>query len=309
MSISPIDAARDAIAHTRRHVLPFRFGNWFVLGFLAFLDQCGRSAWNSGPHWNLGHHRDRGEEMAGGRFGGDLARAVEFALAWLSEHLLLVVVGSIVGLMAMAAVIALVFWINARGTFAYLDCVASGRVEVGRPWREHATATNSYFAWRLGLALAALAIVVVTALLGAVVVVSMVRRPGWTGGAMALALVPVLLVLLLAVPLLLLAGVALRDFVAPLQLATGASCGRAIEVFEGLVVAHPGAFLLYLLLKIVLVIATGIIVVLGGCLTCCLGFLPVVCQTLFQPLFFFERAWPLFLLRQIGHDLPARLQG
>jgi len=35
----------------------------------------------------------------------------------------------------------------------------------------------------------------------------------------------------------------------------------------------------------------------------------VVMQTVFQPLFYFERAFPLFLLRQMGHDLPGRLGG
>jgi len=47
----------------------------------------------------------------------------------------------------------------------------------------------------------------------------------------------------------------------------------------------------------------------GGCLTCCIAFLPLVLQTVFQPLFYFERALPLFLLRQMGHDLPGRLGG
>jgi hypothetical protein len=63
----------------------------------------------------------------------------------------------------------------------------------------------------------------------------------------------------------------------------------------------------YLVLKFVLVVLTAAAVTLLGCLTCCMGFLPVVMQTLFQPLFFFERSFPLFLLRQMGHDLPGRL--
>jgi len=38
-------------------------------------------------------------------------------------------------------------------------------------------------------------------------------------------------------------------------------------------------------------------------LTCCCILLPVVTQTALQPLFFFERAWSLYLLRQMGYDL------
>src|SRR5918994_1173774 len=42
-----------------------------------------------------------------------------------------------------------------------------------------------------------------------------------------------------------------------------------------------------------------------GCCTCCFAFLPVVSQTILQPAYYFERAWPLYLLRQLGHDLLA----
>jgi hypothetical protein len=111
----------------------------------------------------------------------------------------------------------------------------------------------------------------------------------------------------LTLPLLVLAGIALRDFVAPLQLATGLPCGAAARLLESLVVAQPGAFVLYLVLKLLVVIATGHIVVIFGCLTCCLGFLPVVMQTAFQPLFHFERGLSLMLLRQMGYDVAARL--
>ena len=67
--------------------------------------------------------------------------------------------------------------------------------------------------------------------------------------------------------------------------------------------AHPGVFVVYVLLKIVFGIASGILVLVAACLTCCCVLLPIVTQTALQPLFFFERAWSLFLLRQLGHDL------
>jgi hypothetical protein len=39
---------------------------------------------------------------------------------------------------------------------------------------------------------------------------------------------------------------------------------------------------------------------------CCLGFVPVVMQTVFQPLFHFARGLSLMLLRQMGYDPAAR---
>jgi hypothetical protein len=70
---------------------------------------------------------------------------------------------------------------------------------------------------------------------------------------------------------------------------------------------HPGAFVLYLILKLVLVIATGVVIAVLGCLTCCVGFLPIVMQVVFQPLFYLERSFSVCLLRQLGHDAAARL--
>jgi len=307
-AVSPVDAARAAFDHTRRQLLPFRLEKWLVLGFLAFLDQCGRSGtW--GPPGGGGDGGGEGIPHPGGKGAADLAAALDTGLAWLSEHLAAVILGGLVLLVIVVAVMAAVVWLNARGTFMYLDAVVTGRAEVRRPWREHAARADSYFGWSLGISLAGLAVVGIgVALLGAVAVaLAQGRLTPATTGLVMVALLPVLLLLVLALPLLLLAGVALRDFVAPLQLATGLPCGEAARVLEGLLLAHPGSFVVYLLLKLVLTVATGVVVVLGGCLTCCIGFLPVVLQTLFQPLFFFERAFPVFLLRQMGHPVDPSL--
>jgi hypothetical protein len=118
---------------------------------------------------------------------------------------------------------------------------------------------------------------------------------------------PVLLLLALGLPCLALAALALRDFVAPLQLASGLPCGASARVLEALVLANPGAFVLYLLLKLAIVVVSGIVIAILGCLTCCIAFLPVLMQVVFQPLFFFERAFSVFLLRQLGYDVRARL--
>src|SRR5688572_13616817 len=91
--VSPIAAARDAVAHTRRHLFPFRFRNWLVLGFLAFLDQCGRSGWNSGPSWGGGPGGSPSEALPSGRGLDDVVAAGERAYAWLGNHLALVVAG------------------------------------------------------------------------------------------------------------------------------------------------------------------------------------------------------------------------
>jgi hypothetical protein len=308
-TVSITDAARDAIEHTRRHLFPIRVERWLILGFVAFLDQCGRSfpgggggGGGGGGHGGPGWTSDQG-------FRAEVTRAVDSASAWLSAHAAEVALGVILGLVLIAGIMAIVLWINARGTFMYLDNVASGRAEIARPWRQHAARAGSYFGWRFGLALAAVFVALFAAGLVATAAVAIAqgRLEGMAGWAAGLALVPVLLLLFLALPLLALASVALRDFVAPLQLTTGLRCGLAARVLEQLITQHPGAFVIYILLKLLFTIAMGLVIFVGGCLTCCLGFLPVVMQVLFQPLFYFERAWSLYVLRQMGHDLPSQL--
>jgi hypothetical protein len=306
--ISVVDAAREAAQHTRRHLLPVRPLNWLTLGFLAFLDQCGRSFSGSGPQGGKGMGvRPWHGPLEGGRGIHEMVDAARTASGWLSDHALLVTSAVTAGMLAVALVLAVVLWINARGSFMYLDNVASGRADITRPWREHAGAAWSYFGWRYALTFGSFMVFV---LLVGIVLASVLKvlNGGVNGSSFALlALVPMVVVLLLSVPILALAHVALRDFVAPLQMSTGLSCGSAAGLLETLITEQPGAFIVYVLLKLLFVVLAVVVIAVGSCLTCCIGFLPLVKQTIFQPLYYFERAWPLFLLRQLGYDLPGRL--
>jgi hypothetical protein len=309
VTVSPIDAARAAYHHTRTQLFPIRVERWLVLGLLAFLDQCGRAFRGGGGSTGGGHGHLPGGP---GDWRADIDHAgawLQNAFEWIAAHATLVALGAVLGLLVFGVVAAVVLWVNARGVFMYADAVATGRAELSRPWRQHAAAASSYFGWSLGVTFAGVFTLLFAAGLVVVTAFAFVsgRLEGSGGGLMLAAMVPVLLLLALALPLLALAGLALRDFVAPLQLATGLPCGAAARLLESLVVAQPGAFVLYLLVKLLIVVATGLVIVIGGCLTCCLGFVPIVMQTLFQPLFHFERAVSLMLLRQMGYDVASRL--
>jgi hypothetical protein len=307
--VSPVDAARAAYHHTRSQLFPIRLERWLVLGLLAFLDQCGRAFRGGGGSTGGGHGHGPGGSGGWPPDLGQVGAWLQKVSDWLAAHATLVALGAVVGLLVFGVLAAAVLWVNARGVFMYADAVATGRAEVSRPWREHAAAASSYFGWSLGITFA----VVFTLLFaGGLVVVTVFafvngRLEGTGGWLILAAMVPVLVLLGLALPLLALAGLALRDFVAPLQIAAGLPCGAAARRLESLVVAQPGAFVLYLLIKLLVVVGTGLVVVIGGCLTCCLGFLPIVMQTVFQPLFHFERALSFMLLRQMGYDVGASL--
>jgi hypothetical protein len=291
---SPIDAATAAYDHTRRLLFPFKFERWLALGLVAFLDQCGRGSGGLG-NVNVVNPFPGGGSTGAGNGNGSLGEIG----AWMGAH-----VGLVVGLAALAiglivAFTALILWINSRAVFVYVANVATGSTEIARPWRAHAERARSYFAWNFGLMLGF--IVALLSLVGLGIASVLTLRDDGSQLLMALlVLVPLLLLLIVAASLL---SVALRDFAAPVQMAAGVDCGAALRLVAGLVRAHPLAFFLYIVLKVVFGIAQGLVILVAACFTCCCILIPVVTQTFLQPLFFFERAWPLYLLRQMGYDL------
>lgn len=295
--ISPLDAAQQALDHTRRTLFPFRFERWLALGFVAFLDQCGRTqaGFSNRLPVSLPDHGGGGGERGPGP-------VLSEAAAWLAAHVMMVMALAAVILVLVLCFTALVLWINSRGVFMYVDNVATARADVSRPWREHADKADSYFAWSFGLTIAVLMGGIVLLLGAALVGIRMARGQGSlpAGIAALVMLGGVFLILFLASSL---ASVALRDFVAPLQMKTASSCGAAVDLFLGLLRAHPGTFVVYVLLKIVYALVVGFVLLVAACLTCCCALVPVVTQTLLQPAFYFERAWSLCLLRQLGYDL------
>jgi hypothetical protein len=81
-------------------------------------------------------------------------------------------------------------------------------------------------------------------------------------------------------------------------------CLAAWREFFGLLSAHFGQFVVYILFQIVLNIAIGIIVLMAILVTCCiLGcflLLPFVGTVLLLPILIFKRAYPLYFLAQFG---------
>lgn len=305
--LSVVGAADRAIEETKRQLFPARLERWFALGFVAFIEQCGRG----GMPLNI----PGGGGGGGGRGGsgdGDAAEGAKEianqAMSFMASHVVMVALIAAVVLALILAISAVVLWIRSRGTFMYIDNVATGRYDVGRPWQEHAGRASSYFAWTFCLSIGTL--VVILLLLAPIgwAAFSLFKHGAHAGPITAIGLS--LLLLLVAGLGSRLLAVALRDFVAPLQWYCDLSCGAALRLFGGLLAAHPGVFALYLLVKIAFSIVLGIVSLIFGCLACCcfclcLGFLPVVQQTVLQPLFYFERRFSLELLQQFGYGPPS----
>lgn len=283
LRVSVIDAASAAIEHARRQLFPFRFERWLALGLVAFLDQCGRTGQAARSDWKQ---------------DGNLPASLPPELV--SAGLAVMAVLALIALAIGVALGAFALWINSRGVFMYADDVSTGRDDVARPWSEHAEAAWSYFKWSCGVTLGTAVVLLACAGAAAGGVLALRSASGaarWPWIALIVAAALGGLLVALAACLLL---VALRDFAAPLMLWTGRPCGDALKLVSGLARTWPGAFVLYLLFKIPfgMAMAAGVFVT---CCLCCCALVPVVFQTVLQPLFYFERAWGMILLRQMGY--------
>ena len=144
--INVVEPVSQALHHvTQMPFQPFDLGRWFVIGFCAWLAFLGESGGGGvhGPGGGGGHGGN------GGDIRRDLEQARDYILANLDWLVPLVATVVIVGL----GLWLLVLWLNSRGKFMFLHCVALNRAEVSEPWRQFARQGNSLFLFRLCLAL------------------------------------------------------------------------------------------------------------------------------------------------------------
>jgi hypothetical protein len=67
-----------------------------------------------------------------------------------------------------------------------------------------------------------------------------------------------------------------------------------------LFLARPGAFILYVLVKIVIAVVLALIGLIACCLTCCIVLLPYIGTVVLLPIHVFRQAYPLYFLGQFG---------
>jgi len=194
-------------------------------------------------------------------------------------------------------------WLNSRGKFMFIHCVALNKAEVGEPWHKFARVSNSLFWFRfvLGLAGAVFCLPLVVGIV--VIILRMVRHGQVETGGIVLSVGLLLLFLLLALFFCLIQKFTV-DFVVPIMFLRGEKCSSAWKEFWQLLTAHAGHFALYVLFQIVLGLAIGVIVLFAVLLTCCIAgclmALPFLGTVLLLPVLVFQRAYSVYFLAQFG---------
>jgi len=278
---------------------PFDPGKWFVIGFCAWLAQLGEGGFRG--NYNFSPHH-------GTRFGDTFRQSFDRARDHVLDNLNWIVplaTGLIVILLALGL---LFLWLNSRGKFMFLHCVALDKAEVVEPWHQFAAEGNSLFLFRLGLGLVAMICTLPLLILDVVIVCRMFLNGQFLLNNILGAVVLGLLFCGLAIVFAIVQKLTL-DFVVPIMFLRRQSCLSAWKELWTLISGHVGAFVLYFLFQIVLAMAIGVIVFGAVIITCCLAgclmVLPYLGTVVLLPVLMFKRCYSLYFLAQFGRDYDA----
>jgi len=117
---------------------PFDIGKWFIIGFCAWLAGLGESGGGFNGNYNFGNDRHSHN------FQETFAKVIRYVM----ENLYWIIPVVIVALIFLLALGMVMLWLNCRGKFMFLHCVAVNRAEVKEPWQKYGRVANSLFWFR-----------------------------------------------------------------------------------------------------------------------------------------------------------------
>ncbi len=298
--ISVIDPIRPAIERVKLLLFkPFDLSKWFVIGFCAWLAYLGTGGGGGSgpPHCNIPYKPH--EQQA------EMAEDINTAKEYILDNLFWIIPAVVVVAVVMIGISLLIAWLNSRGRFMFLHCIAENKSEVKIPWQKFKKQGNSLFLFRFVLGiigLAAIAVPVIGIILLAIAMTNGAAIAGICGIASLGLIIFIVLIMLSLVRKF------TFDFVVPIMFLRTASCVAGWQEFLTVLSVNKARLALYLLFQIVIAIAIGVIISLGLCIGCCLCcislllFIPYIGTVILLPLLVFKRAYSLYYLRQFGSN-------
>ena len=265
---------------------PFEFKKWMLLGFCAFLAQCGEGGGNSGnwSNWSNSNNQQRYGE----------------AKQWIESNLELVIGLAVGGIVLMMMIGLLVTWISSRGRFMLLDGIVKNRAAVSEPWTEFKTEGNSLFLFRIVVGL----IAIVGFLIAAGIPILIALPDFQTETFSEASFTAIVFGCLLFIPYII-ACIAfsffLKIFVVPTMYL------KRVRAVEGMGIAwrtlckgHLGSAILFFLMMFLLGIVAVIVTIVATCATCCIVALPYIGSVILLPISVFFVCYALTYIQQFG---------
>jgi len=299
--VSVIDPISPAIDRVKLMLFsPFDLSRWFVIGFcawLAYLGGGGGGGGGGGPRYNFLHKPQ--EQKA------QIEEGINTAKEYISINLYWFIPVVVIVLVLIIGIIILITWLNSRGRFMFLHCVAENKAEVKIPWHKFRNQSKSLFLFRILLGIISLIIVGVP-VLGIVILIIMMVTGAVPGVFSILGIVILgLTIFALSIALFLVKKFTF-DFVVPIMFLQTAGCVAGWREFMTVLSANKLRLALYLLFQIVISIVIGAVIGIGFCIGCCLCcvsfllFIPYIGTVILLPLLVFKRAYSLYYLKQFG---------
>lgn len=292
--LMPLGMALESV----RRILfqPFNLVKWLGLGFTAWLAALAKGL---GTNFNFNPAQcSKAQTSQCGRL----------AWEWIQAHLVIVLPLAVLLVAAVIVIYLLVLWVSSRGKFMFLDNVIGNRAEIVLPWQKFRTQGNSYFLFLICFGLAAVAV----AVLGVVLVLLLgwpdISRSHFGWYALVAAAAGVIFLFCFIITLTCLAAF-LDDFIVPIMAVKGCRIMEGWSIFFDLFRQQAGIFILYLLFRVVLSMAIGMIGLLLCCLLCCVVLIPYVGTVILLPLHVFWRSYSVYFLGQFDDKLKMFANG
>jgi hypothetical protein len=259
---------------------PFDLSRWFIIGFCCWLANLGGGRINfRGPSGIFDNKEDS-------------SLPFEDIKLWVTEYLFLIIIFGVILFLLLVTISLVISWLSSRGKFMFLDCVVKNQAEVKKPWREFKCLGNRLFIFKV---IFGFIVFLVFIIIGAALF--LIYRINLIAVIVSGVIFFILFILILG-----LISLFLEDFVIPIMYKRNIFPLAAFSEFIELFKKNIGRFVLYVLFKIVISIAIGMIACVSVCLTCCIAVIPYIGTVILLPLFVFQRAYSIAYLEQYGEN-------
>ncbi|MGB8010754.1 MAG: hypothetical protein WCF68_04015 [Terriglobales bacterium] len=263
MPVSAVDCVQPALQHTREQLFTrFRWGQWSRLALVGILAAevhvggCGFG--NFGNHWHRIPQKDHSGYLSYSKlpFGWP-----PFNPEHISEHIGQLVALIIVGIFAFIVLSTVFLYIHSVFRFILFDSVLQRQCSIGEGWQKWRRAGGRFFLWQIVFQIAAW--VFLGILIG--VPLALALTAGWGTDLkehLGRLIVGVLLLGGLFAIFVLIAAVVqalAKDFLVPLMALDNLDFADGWHRLLAMIKPEKGRFAVYLLLKLVLSIAAGIL--------------------------------------------------
>lgn len=257
---SAFDAISLALQHTKQQLWPFRWSQWWRLALL------GVATGELGGGGGVGRSATRVPSLPSSSDLPDFSTWPS-DLVWFQEHLALLVTIALVVVVIVGLLLLLWTYISSICRFILIDAIVSKRCDgIRAGWAKWRAIGRQYFVWQI---LFQLVVTIVAAVLVLVVLV-VAWRAGWldaerpNAGALIaslITLVGMLLVVGVAAAVVYVLG---KDFVAPIMAVDRQGWRDAWRQTIALMRMEPGAFAMYVGVKILMAIVLGIVMAIAA---------------------------------------------